>query len=88
LNKIFGYLPYLQPLQKRKLLFSAKDVVYFIERNDFFYDIINPNDDDSDVIINVKIDIKENKFLYSFSNSNEARKEKSYKQFRQFFGKT
>jgi hypothetical protein len=34
LNKIFGYLPYLQPLQKRKLLFSAKDVVYFIERND------------------------------------------------------
>jgi hypothetical protein len=33
LNKIFAHLPYLQPLQKRKLLFSAKDVVYFIERN-------------------------------------------------------
>jgi serine/threonine protein kinase len=33
LNKIFAYLPYLQPLQKRKLLFSAKDVVCFIERN-------------------------------------------------------
>ena len=33
LNKVFSYLPYLPILQKRRLLFSAKDMVCFIEQN-------------------------------------------------------
>jgi len=33
LNKVFPHLPYLSVLQKRRLLFSAKDMVCFIEQN-------------------------------------------------------
>lgn len=33
LNKVFSYLPYFSALQKKRLLFSSKDIVWFIEQN-------------------------------------------------------
>ena len=33
LNKVFSHLPYFSALQKKRLLFSSKDIVWFIEQN-------------------------------------------------------
>ena len=33
LNKVFSYLPYFSVLQKKRLFFSSKDIVCFIEQN-------------------------------------------------------